>query len=575
MVSLYGTYPVSVMRYLPDCDPNGSLRWTAFVVHECNYILAHITTRLVSQITRDLLASDLTIAFSIAPCGQKHHPHLQPRRAESSAVIVNKLNCLSQLLPSFAKASRPVAAPTARLLRRSQTTGTFPLARTMPTRTQEVSSEAGPSKQSSSQTSPLKRQSSASTQQLKLPPILPLSDFPETAEPKHTKAAGYDFYRNVLGSPKRIVAPMVSGSEYPWRILSNKLGAELCYSPMINSRSLTDNLRAKGATAREHALAWFNTESGEEGHGDDQKLIVQLAGDDPALILQAAESVQDHCLGIDLNLGCPQHIAKRGHYGAFLQEDWHLIFDIISNLHRNLKVPVTAKMRVFPDVERTVAYAQMLERAGAQIVTCHGRTREQKGHLSGLADWEKIKAVKEALKVPVFANGNVLYREDVDACLETAGVDGVMSAEGNLYNPALFASESVLDKLPSELLPHRRGVEGSPEVAVRRDWAEFPYIPALAHMYLDEVAKCQHKVDKAAVKGHIFKICRPALAKHPDLRPSIGKAMLAYPGDKRAAKETDSVHEDESLPEGERVVKQYRDIMRELDGRLQVSDLTA
>ncbi|CAO1622966.1 unnamed protein product [Parajaminaea phylloscopi] len=401
------------------------------------------------------------------------------------------------------------------------------------------SAEAGPSKRPGSP-------------QSNLPPILPLSAFPDPGQPIHVKPKGFEFYREVLNSPRLIVAPMVSGSELPWRLLSRRLGADLCYSPMINCRSLVENLRAKGKTAKERVRDWFDAETGEEGHGDDKQLIVQLAGNDPDVVLEAARTLEDHCLAIDLNLGCPQHIAKRGFYGSYLQEDWPLIFRIVNTLHINLKVPVTAKMRVFPDVERTVAYAQMLAHAGAQIVTVHGRTREQKGHKTGLADWQKIKAVKEALNIPVIANGNILYAEDITACQEATGADGIMSAEGNLYNPLLFASPDVLKTLPEELVPHRN-----------QQWGEFAYIPALAHAYLDEVVRCKTKTDGTAVKGHIFKLCRPALEKHPELRAEIGKSHMRYD-------EGRSEGEVDETAARERIVRQFRAVVTLLDEKLKV-----
>jgi tRNA-dihydrouridine synthase 1 len=110
----------------------------------------------------------------------------------------------------------------------------------------------------------------------------------------------------------------------------------------------------------------------------------------------------------------------------------------VNILHEHLDVPVTAKFRIFPDVEKTVAYARMLERAGAQILTCHGRRREQRGHNMGMADWEQIRAVKRAVSVPVFANGNVLYHSDIVRCLAATEADAVMSAEGQLCEPSLL-----------------------------------------------------------------------------------------------------------------------------------------
>jgi tRNA-dihydrouridine synthase 1 len=293
------------------------------------------------------------------------------------------------------------------------------------------------------------------------------------------KLQGYEFYKSI-GCPKYVVAPMVDGSELAFRMLCTRYGADIAYTPMINSKIFLKT--------PEYRRLVFDVSPKE-----DYPVFVQFCGHDPDLLLQAAKMVEDKVTAVDINLGCPQRIAKKGYYGAFLMDNPDLICSMVRKLDENLKVPVTCKIRIYPEKEgglqKTLEYARQLEKSGCQLLTVHGRTREQKGIYKGLADWDVIKSVKQSLSIPVFANGNIRTLEDVQKCLEYTGCDGVMSAEGLLEYPALFSGK------------------------------QYNQMDLIMEYF--EIAESSILPYPAALKGHVFRQLGDLLNIHVDLRTQI------------------------------------------------------
>ncbi|KNC47435.1 uncharacterized protein AMSG_02453 [Thecamonas trahens ATCC 50062] len=294
-------------------------------------------------------------------------------------------------------------------------------------------------------------------------------------------ASAWKFYRS-LGSPKYIVAPMVNASELAFRLLTRRYGAELCVTPMLNS------------------AVWVRSEEYREKNlrvaPGDEPLLAQFCGNDPKILLEAALDVQDRVAGVDINLGCPQNIARRGHYGAFLLEETELLVEMVDTLARGLTVPVTCKIRVLESgVDDTIALCLALQDAGCSILTVHGRTRRMKKDLIGPCDWGAIKAIKEAVDIPVFANGGIECFEDIDECMRATCVDGVMLSEAILERPDIFAN--VPFSIANQLKISRE------YLALARDYP--PYV---------------NKV----TRGHIFKFLHTAMTSWPELRPMLGKS---------------------------------------------------
>lgn len=301
----------------------------------------------------------------------------------------------------------------------------------------------------------------------------------------------------------------------------------------------------------------------------DRPLFVQFCANKPDELLDAAQYVAPYCDAVDLNLGCPQGIAKAGHYGAFLQEDWDTIYKLINKLHHELSVPVTAKMRILETREKTLEYAKMILSAGASILTVHGRRREQKGHNTGVADWTMIRYLRDNLppETVLFANGNILNSGDLETCLAATGVDGIMSAEGNLSDPTIFA------KPPTEYNPReywygaeedgrngyridavfRRYLDIIHKYSLEKDPPERPplYIPDDLNkpdfsdrLATEDIANEEDQSKKSKrqkrdansrlhndhnikfMQGHLFQLLRPMLSIHTDIRDALARTRV-------------------------------------------------
>lgn len=264
-----------------------------------------------------------------------------------------------------------------------------------------------------------------------LVPIRPLPvPFPLEESVVKTKVSkGWKFYYK-FGQPKYWVAPMVHGSELAFRMFVKSLGAHMTATPMIHARKYLEDPNYR------HNYVKL-------GFTPDRPLIAQLAGDSIPVMVQSALMIQPYCDAIDINFGCPQGIARRGHYGAFLLEEPQLVFDLVSAMTLNLDIPVFCKIRILDTPSKTIKLAQLLEKAGCAILTVHGRTIDNKGVYTTAADWDILRLVKQSVSMPVIANGNCRDLKDAHDCLLYTGCDGIMSATGILRNPALFSGKNI------------------------------------------------------------------------------------------------------------------------------------
>jgi tRNA-dihydrouridine synthase B len=235
-----------------------------------------------------------------------------------------------------------------------------------------------------------------------------------------------------------ILAPMSGISDLPFRMLNRQFGCELAFSEMINARSLGYKSRKTQQLLSTNAA--------------DRPLGVQLLGKEPAYLVRALDILRHYPFDLlDFNAACPAPKVVRRGEGAGLLREPSKLRSILKLLVDNSPVPVTVKIRLGWDKQgcNTLEIARAAEDAGISAVFIHGRTKVQE--YSGEVDYALMRKVKEALKVPVIASGNIFSGELARKMLDQTHCDGLLVARGALGNPWIFKETSFFLKNGREL----------------------------------------------------------------------------------------------------------------------------